>query len=349
MRKVLYFFIDVRTKHIVYYSKKGVSPLPRNNPRTRITSTISAPLSDKLTEIANITNLPKSELIDEALELLVQKYKDRVIQSGSKGASLFMAKTLAFCSHKGGVGKTTSTACFADLLSKRGYHVLVIDTDSQGNLSKRFGYPPQQHYEKTLTQLVDDILSDEPHPMTDFICPTQNKGIDIIPCDDRYAEGVKHLLSAVMLGINAYKLIIHELSTNYDFILFDTKPAVDDDVKQVMLATQWVMIPTDAADDSIDGARNTLKFLKAIRRGNPDLSVAGVFFNAVNTRTSVAHDYVPQIREAWGPLMLTPIIPYSQDAKKAEGYHVPVTEKYPSGKITRNFSKLVEEVLQRIG
>ena len=349
VRYVLYVYLDLSTKPSVYYFQKGVSLLPRNHPRTRITSTVSTPLSDKLSIISDVIDLPKSELIDEALELLVQKYKDRVITSGSKGASIFMAKTLAFCSHKGGVGKTTSTACFADLLSKRGYHVLLIDTDSQGNLSKRFGYPPQQHFEKTLTQLVDDILSDEPHPVTDFVCATQNKSIDIIPCDDRYAEGVKHMLSAVMLGINAYKLIVHELSTCYDFIIFDTKPAVDDDVKQVMLATQWVMIPTDAADDSIDGARNTLKFIKAIRRGNPDLAVAGAFFNAVNMRTSVAHDYVPQIREAWGPLMFEPIIPYSQDAKKAEGYHAPVSEKYPNGKITRNFSKLVEEVLNRIG
>ena len=323
--------------------------LPRNHPRTRITSTISQLLSDKLSVLAEVTGRPKSELIDEALQLLVRRYKDRVIQSGNKGASIFMAKILAFCSHKGGVGKTTSAACFADLLSKRGYHVLLIDTDSQGNLSKRFGYPPQQHHEKTLTQLVDDLLSDTPHPVADFVCPTQTKGIDIIPCDDRYAEGVKHMLSAVMLGVNVYKLIVHDLSASYDFILFDTKPAVDDDVKQVMLATQWVLIPTDAADDSIDGARNTLKFVEAIRRGNPELAVAGALFNAITLRPPVAHDYVPQIREAWGPLMLEPVIPYSQDAKKAEGYHLPVSEKYPSGKISRNFSKLVEEVLNRIG
>ena len=246
MRQVLYVFLDLSTKPSVYYFQKGVSLLPRNHPRTRITSTVSTPLSDKLSIISDVIELPKSELIDEALELLVQKYKARVITSGSKGASIFMAKTLAFCSHKGGVGKTTSTACFADLLSKRGYHVLLIDTDSQGNLSKRFGYPPQQHFEKTLTQLVDDILSDEPHPVTDFVCATQNKSIDIIPCDDRYAEGVKHMLSAVMLGINAYKLIVHELSTHYDFIIFDTKPAVDDDVTGRQHGYELV-------DESIDG------------------------------------------------------------------------------------------------
>ena len=61
------------------------------------------------------------------------------------------------------------------------------------------------------------------------------------------------------------------------------------------------------------------------------------------------HDYVPQLKEALGDKLFETVIPFSQDAKKSEGFHVPVTMKYPSGKIARNFSKLVEEVLTRIG
>ena len=44
-------------------------------------------------------------------------------------------KTISIVNHKGGVGKTTTTFNFGGELVKKGYKVLLIDFDSQGNLS----------------------------------------------------------------------------------------------------------------------------------------------------------------------------------------------------------------------
>ena len=48
-------------------------------------------------------------------------------------------KVISLVNHKGGVGKTTITFNLAVNLTKLGYKVLVIDFDSQGNLSKTVG------------------------------------------------------------------------------------------------------------------------------------------------------------------------------------------------------------------
>ena len=111
--------------------------LARNNPRVRFVTSISSSLKDKFKVISDVTGLPGSQLIDESILVLTQKYRNRILESGKEGVSVFMAKTIAICSNKGGVGKTTSTAAFADLLGKRDYRVLIIDADPQGNLSKR--------------------------------------------------------------------------------------------------------------------------------------------------------------------------------------------------------------------
>lgn len=258
--------------------------------------------------------------------------------------------TIALSTHKGGAGKTTSVACFADLLGKQGKKVLLIDTDTQGNLSKRFGYPPQPRQKVTLGDAVKNILGpqEEARPLKDFVQHTENLNIDILPNDDRYANVVKEMLNLVMSGVNSYKLLVDELATLYDYIIFDTKPAVDDEIRQIMMAVKWVIIPMDAADDAIDGANNTMRFVKGCTRGNPNLTVAGIFFNAVNLRSSVAKDYIPQIREAWGELVFDTVIPYSQEAKKAEGMHEPVTEAYPTGKVALAFEDLLKEVQQRV-
>lgn len=338
-----------KISHIFTLRREG-GCLARINTRVKFTASLPKSLTDKLQVISDSMSIPKSKLIDESLNMLVQKYRSQVIESGNEGAEILMAKTIAICSNKGGVGKTTSTAAFADLLAKQNYHVLVIDADPQGNLSKRFGYDPKSYRgDIQLSAAIMNVLSDEPKPTKDFVLPTQNKNIDIIPNDDRFEAAKKELLDAVMLGINSYKIILQELSANYDFILLDCRPAVDSDIAQIMQSVGYIMIPVNAADDSVDGVSKTLGYAKLCHRANPDLKVAGVFFVAVDSRTAVAHDYVPQIREAFGDFMFQSIVPRSEDARKAESLHKPVSEVYPSGKATRAYSKLVEEVLTRLG
>lgn len=324
--------------------------MARNNPRVKYTTSLSKLLSDRLQIISDSLDIPKSQLFDESLRMLVQKYRSQVIETGNEGVDIFMAKTIAICSNKGGVGKTTSTAAFADLLGRQDYHVLVIDADPQGNLSKRFGYDPKTYRgDIQLSSVVMNVLSENPRPIKDFVLPTQNKNVDIIPNDDRFEAAKKELLDAVLLGINSYKILLQELVADYDYILLDCRPAVDADIAQIMQAVQFVLIPVNAADDSVDGVTKTLGYAKLCHRANPELRVAGIFFEAVNNRTAVAHDYVPQIRSAFGDFMLQAIVPQSEDAKKAESLHKPVSEVYPSGKATRAYSKLLEEVLTRIG
>ena len=52
------------------------------------------------------------------------------------------AKVISILAEKGGVGKTTLSLNLAGVLATRGYHVLAVDTDKQGNLSQfYFGEP----------------------------------------------------------------------------------------------------------------------------------------------------------------------------------------------------------------
>lgn len=45
--------------------------------RTKLTTTIKNELVGKLDELSENTRIPKSKLFDEALELLIEKHKDK--------------------------------------------------------------------------------------------------------------------------------------------------------------------------------------------------------------------------------------------------------------------------------
>lgn len=49
-----------------------------------------------------------------------------------------MPKIISFINQKGGTGKTTLSLNISAILADKGYKVLLIDTDAQGNLTNTF-------------------------------------------------------------------------------------------------------------------------------------------------------------------------------------------------------------------
>lgn len=90
-----------------------------------------------------------------------------------------MAKRILLFNHKGGVGKTTSAYNIGWKLTQQGYRVLLVDGDSQVNLTARsLGDRFEEHYdEQSDTRLnniydaVRPIFEGRPAPIEAFDCP----------------------------------------------------------------------------------------------------------------------------------------------------------------------------------
>src|ERR1700751_1379032 len=78
-----------------------------------------------------------------------------------KGAEL--PRVIAFANQKGGVAKTTTTLNLGVAFKERGFHVLVVDLDPQGNLTMSQGMNPDEIERSMFDVLVHKI------PITDVI------------------------------------------------------------------------------------------------------------------------------------------------------------------------------------
>ena len=65
-------------------------------------------------------------------------------------------KVIAFCNHKGGVGKTTSTASVGVAMARLGKRVLLVDLDGQANLTGIF---IQQDVEKSIFACMTERIA----------------------------------------------------------------------------------------------------------------------------------------------------------------------------------------------
>lgn len=87
-------------------------------------------------------------------------------------------KTIAMLNAKGGVGKTTSALCFADILARDyGKRVLVIDLDAQRNTGSQLGAGGCEIG-------VDTLLLDKDADIRELIRHTPFERIDVLPLHD---------------------------------------------------------------------------------------------------------------------------------------------------------------------
>ena len=85
-----------------------------------------------------------------------------------------MSKVIAVANNKGGVGKTTTVAALAYAWSAKGYKVLLVDLDSQANLTLVTSPTPLDEIEHT----IKDPIVYEVEPTIIHI----QENLDLIPC-----------------------------------------------------------------------------------------------------------------------------------------------------------------------
>src|SRR3954452_14984938 len=134
--------------------------------------------------------------------------------STSEGATL--GQVIAFANQKGGVAKTTTTLNLAVAFKERGFHVLVVDLDPQGNLTMSQGLNPD-----TIERSMYDVLVHR-IPIEEIIVERE---IDLAVSSIDLA-GAELALSAQMGRERALEKALVSVKDRYDFILMDTPPSL---------------------------------------------------------------------------------------------------------------------------
>ena len=194
-----------------------------------------------------------------------------------------MKEVITIVSRKGGTGKTTTAQTLANGIRNAGNKVLLIDLDSQHNLTSSMGASPDG--------LNATDLFDMDKPPAQLIQHTENG--DIIAGSNDLAAG-----DVILTDNTQLKKAIKPFYKLYDYIVIDTPASYGRLTMNALTAATQAIITTEPATFSADGLTDLKQIIKQIRRNNTKLKLRGIIITRCDSRSNAVKETVEEIKAA---------------------------------------------------
>ncbi len=257
-----------------------------------------------------------------------------------------MSKVIAIVNEKGGVGKTTTATTISYLLGKQGKKVLLIDFDGQANSTMIMGDKNPNEIEITISTLINKVITKDSLPQKeDYII--KNKGIDLIPANSNLFTLERNLCN---INFREYILqsLIDEIKIDYDYIIIDCMPQIGTPMINVMMASDSLIIPTQAEILSAKGLSELVKHYLTIKNINRKLSIDGILIT-MDTKNTIASKEVKKIlNESFKQHIniFDIVIPRSTKVSEANIYKQTICEYMPENAVSKAYEQLVQEMMK---
>lgn len=250
-------------------------------------------------------------------------------------------QVITIANNKGGVGKTMQAYQLSTYLASKGNKVLVIDLDSQANLSATLGADVRR------TLIPEWLIGDVDNE--DVIVPSEGKhkfhdNLFVVPSSRHMANMAKLLiLSEAEVRKNAgrkerlLKLRLDGLREQFDYIVIDTPPMLGDELIMALVASDLILIPTQAQDYSIDGLEELMDTFEIIKESeNPVLDFC-IIPSMVNARRKIEKTRMEELAQSFN---VAPAIRNLVDMQESISLKKPVFMMGKNSKGKRDYNKL---------
>lgn len=251
---------------------------------------------------------------------------------------------ISIANQKGGVAKSTTAINMAAGLSLKGYKVLLIDIDPQGNTTRVFIHPDAEiDLEKSLYNAIIKFS-----PLSSIVRKTRFDNLHFVPSHIRLTSADLELAQAFDNRSERLKRAMGRLKDQYDYIIIDNPPSLGLLTINAFVASERLVIPVSTGYFALTGLvqlRETIDMVQQTQL-NPSLDILGVLCT-FSDRTNVSKDVENQLREYFGDLVFNTVIPKNVSLEEAHSNHTHIFEYAPNSAGARAYKALVKEVIKR--
>ncbi len=249
-----------------------------------------------------------------------------------------MSKTICITNQKGGVGKTTTTYALGLGFRTKGFKVLIIDLDPQGNLSFSVGAETDESL--TIYEVLKGDCSAEEAiqhtPIIDII-PSNIilSGVDL----EFTHTGREFLLKEALLNVQ----------NKYDYIIIDTPPSLNILTINAFTVSDKIIIPMIADIFSLQGITQLYETIDKVRRYcNPSIIIEGILLTRYNKRAILSNEIkgtAEMIARELNTMVFDTHIRSSISIQEAQTKQENLYYYAPRNSAVTDYMKFVEELL----
>jgi chromosome partitioning protein len=250
-----------------------------------------------------------------------------------------MGKIIAVVNQKGGVGKTTTAVNLGAYLAHFGKHVLLIDTDPQGNATSGIGLNP-----KDLEHGIYEALIEEKN-IIDIIKKTKQEKYHIAPSTPSLAGAGVELVG---LENREYRLskILESVKNEYDYLLIDAPPSLGLLTINSLVAADEILIPIQSEYYALEGLGQLLETISLVQNNlKAELGILGAVITMFDARNKLSSSVMSELYQYFPNRVFRSVIPRSVRLAEAPSYGRSILHYDKNSKGGRAYERLAREII----
>ncbi|OUC16673.1 MAG: chromosome partitioning protein ParA [Alkalinema sp. CACIAM 70d] len=253
----------------------------------------------------SIEVLPDQDATPEPA-IVTPDHPTTLVQSLSSSSTEKTMKVIAVYHNKGGVGKTTTVINLAAGLCKKGKRVLVIDLDSQANTTFATGLVKFQ--DESADNIKDRNIYHVIIERNKFTIPEVVQkssftfpAVDVIPSHISLTTKEAELNDSPQAQTRLLSKL-NEVRDHYDVVIIDTPPSLNIFARIALLASDYLLIPSDLRPFANEGLNNVRTFLEGLNEfremmNRQPIEVLGVLASKVSTIDKFIKHTLPKMEK----------------------------------------------------
>jgi len=255
---------------------------------------------------------------------------------GLYGVAMLVASVLSL---KGGVGKTTVALGLVSAAVHAGLDTLLVDLDPQMNATTTVevdesGPSIAEVLANPRRSVVNSALRRSPWSEYLRVLPG-SETTETINHPDPAAKHLARLTTALA-----------KIEPAPDLVLIDCPPSLGQLTRSSLVAADRAVLVTEPSLYAVTGVQRALEAVQQERLSHRHLQPLGVIVNRMRPRMT-EHEYrLTELRELFGPLVLSPTLPDRAAVQQAQGAAVPI-HKWPTTG-AREMALMFDTLLDRL-
>jgi chromosome partitioning protein len=252
-------------------------------------------------------------------------------------------RVITIANQKGGVGKTTTAVNMAASLAMHGARVLVVDLDPQGNASTALDVDHRSGISSVYNVLVDgQSLASVVRQVAGY------PQLYCVPASIDLAGAEIELVPLVARESRLARSLGAFDASDLDYIFIDCPPSLGLLTVNALVAAPEVLIPIQCEYYALEGLEQLLRTVELVRSHlNPALAVSTILLTMYDGRTRLASQVADEVREHFGGVVLSSVIPRSVRVSEAPSYGQSVMTYDPGSTGALAYLEAARELAER--